>query len=731
MKRYGYILIVAAFTANAYAGDFTASDKAFLDIFYLQKEMVFGGDVTGTATNMVVTNVTGINFEEKFEEWEYDYGSNVVLFYQSISNAYYGRRILSVTNSPRDGQVVAWNAYDLTWYSTDAGSDTTVQQVNEAGAVLNVYDDVSVIQFDIDSGLYVTSPVDGTVKVYVGSHWYGIGAGGETNAPTGSQNIQFNTSTNVTGIEWDTNTTPWTLTWESPSSGATGARGYPGYSFVYMGAYDCDPGITYTTNWGANYGGGYYGCIATNWTAPDCVTGPPDYPLAWIELATPGANGSDGYNGSSYPYLGAWLSTYNYPTGIVVRGSNGVYSSELASSNKIPQPDAYWDVYLLDGADGADGIAGVYLTNAFFATGTTYEINYNYTTNQAVSSGGSLYLCVSNNGPGNQHYPTETDYWTKIVDKGENGINGINGTDGIDGVGDMMFDDSWQYLKNYTNVPVMVLYNGQTFASTQGVGNLNKNPVLYTNIWKLAAQRGADGGNWVFDIGWDMGYPYSVTNVVISSNIFYHSIQNANTGNEPWNTLGTWWEIMISPEYREYLLVNSLEWVPPMTVTNGQLVRYDDSTWESVADGVSTDPSDVNTNWVIFARKGATGSTGPAGEDGTTTIVYTNSSTYYETNFYDTTYMTNFYTTTNYYTTDWNTVTFTNMSTASNLVTLEAGVLNINFKTNYTGGNLEWNAIFTNMKFVCDFMRCGSRRHKIEQVAQASDWPLIIGELRE
>ncbi|NCC36048.1 MAG: hypothetical protein EOM24_29140, partial [Chloroflexia bacterium] len=308
----------------------------------------------------------------------------------------------------------------------------TLQQVTEEGVVKSSTNYIHTLQFDEDSGLNLTNTARGAVRVFVGSHWYGIGAGGETNYPTSAQDIQFAVSTNIADITWNTNTEPWTLTWPN-IPGPQGVRGYPGYSFVYAGGYSCVE--TYTTNMSVSSGGGLYGCIATNWIAPNCTSTPPDYPSIWITLASPGTDGTDGTDGGTLPYYGAWVGTTAYSTGVLVRAAGGVYYSELASSNINPQTatnaSTYWSTYLIDGSDGNDGVI---TTNAFFGDPLVYNAAYAYVTNQVVSYSGELYICLVNNSAVNQQTPSSSPaYWTRIVTRGATGSTGAAGKDGSDG----------------------------------------------------------------------------------------------------------------------------------------------------------------------------------------------------------------------------------------------------------------------------------------------------------
>ena len=160
--RYAAAFIMLGYCS--YAQFINPPNKAVLDFYYLSKDGAFSGDVTGTASNMVVTNVTGINFEERFDAWQDEYGTNVVLFYEAISNAYYSRRICIPTNSPSDGDGVYWNAYDLQWYAQDPNYGNTTEVI----AVTFTNMSIASNTFTYESGVlninFKTNYIDGILE---------------------------------------------------------------------------------------------------------------------------------------------------------------------------------------------------------------------------------------------------------------------------------------------------------------------------------------------------------------------------------------------------------------------------------------------------------------------------------------------------------------------------------------------------------------------------------------
>ncbi len=218
-----------------------------------------------------------------------------------------------------------------------AGGAFTVQAVDEAGTTLytNVQD-VTTLQFDQESGLHVKQVADGIARVFSGSHWYSILANGVSNFPSGAQDIQFAVSDSVSVITWNTNTTPWTLTWPL-SEGAQGPRGYPGFTFaIYAGVWQTSH--IYTTNMWINSGGKGYGVVSNFTSTAGSI--PNDYldSGVLINLYSSGENGINGENGNGLAMYGNWEETGIYPAWSQVRHNGAVYYTETGEPAHGDEP---------------------------------------------------------------------------------------------------------------------------------------------------------------------------------------------------------------------------------------------------------------------------------------------------------------------------------------------------------------------------------------------------------
>ena len=558
---------------------------------------------------------------------------------------------------------IRWNASlsQLQYYHT-GGYWTSIGSGSGGGAgsfvIRNVGEDgtnswtPTGIDFDADTGFVVEDAAGGAVKVSLGSHWYYLVDGaGVSNKPSGQQDLRIVATSGVTCVTWNTNTSPWTLM--LPLS--TGPKGDPGTSFgVYRGAWESS--TFYETGNYMLHGGSGYGVISNFTSSSSNPTNDSAYNVSFIRLWYSGADGEPGATGLGFSTFMDWDSEHG-PYGVtnLVREGGALWYTTVGASSRPSLNTNEWNVLL---RDGADGIAAIVTSNTVF--GHRFDYDAFYPSNTIVYANynpyGGYYVCADYNGaeyggdPGDARL-NDTDYFTKIWHFAKDGAPGAPGhatvINGVDGVGNMWFDPSgYQETKTYSN-GVVLIHNQTTYAyksaePAAGVepGNTSANP-NWSDYWDVAAASGLPGGNYRFSKGWVEGATYSTNDVVVTTESGYEGIfwlcQSPATLSHPTNGLPDW-DRLIDPQYRSFPLLSAAPvWSSLTAYETNQTVRYEypasSGAWGTYVciSNTSAGQTPVSTAYWAPVAVGVRGPTGAAGSV-TTYHIYTNSTTYYETN---------------------------------------------------------------------------------------------------
>lgn len=113
-----------------------------------------------------------------------------------------------------------------------------------------------------------------------------------------------------------------------------------------------------------------------------------------------------------------------------------------------------------------------------------YSNTTTYQPRNVVMYNGSGYMCIQES-TGN--LPTDTNYWQKIVDKGEKGERGIKGDKGSDGI-NLIFKGVYDNTATYS-ANDLVRYNGSLFMCLQSITGVSPEDGSY---WELYLQDGSN-----------------------------------------------------------------------------------------------------------------------------------------------------------------------------------------------------------------------------------------------
>ena len=306
--------------------------------------------------------------------------------------------------------------------------------------------------------------------------------------------------------------TNWTLV---ASKGDTGAKGATGVSMRLKGAWTASTAyvnnssyIDFVTN-----GGNLYACKAshTSGTAWDATN--------WTLVASKGDTGAKGATGEkgatgakgvSMRLKGAWAASTAYVNDAnyidIVTYGGSTYACKTSHTSASAWADTNWTMISQKGNTGATGAKGVSMRlKGAWAASTAYVNDANYI--DAVTYGGSLYLCRTSHTSGASWASTN---WTLVASKGDKGATGEKGATGAQGpTGEkgatgpqgptgakgvsVRLKGAWAASTAYVNDSSyldMVTYGGSTYACK--TSHTSGTAWDATN-WTLIAQKGATG----------------------------------------------------------------------------------------------------------------------------------------------------------------------------------------------------------------------------------------------
>ena len=430
--------------------------------------------------------------------------------------------------------------------------------------------------------------------------------------------------------------------------GLTGPMGPPGTTYsIYSGVWDSTAGREYMSNMWFTYSGDVY-AVLENFT-PATNSAPTNYINDKVILLC--RSGKDGLPGGSLVVKGNWNSNNIYEKYDLVRFEGTQYwCGNPTSQGQVPtnSPSGVWNIFV------KDGITPEVPANIFVETNLVWSglftNNVYYRSNSIVyypEDPYGVYYVIKDFGLDNPGYRvpqslTNTEYFLQLVRYGKEGKNGTDGKQGeigpqgrpgADGTGDLLFGGLWDPNRSYpSNYIVSVVDEYNPYSLYVSLTNISEeinstitpgNPFdpwgLYWELLLKSGTNGVDGipgtpgGNYQFEIGWESTKPYYKYDICIVSNEFYlcNAIGGVSGPPAPWDdTYGNWIKL-ISPNYREYPLIETKEYVETKSYQMNELVRYNGSTYVALkyVDQSATPilPTQDPNSWGVIAERGDIG----------------------------------------------------------------------------------------------------------------------------
>jgi hypothetical protein len=223
----------------------------------------------------------------------------------------------------------------------------------------------------------------------------------------------------------------------------------------FAGNYDSE--FDYKYNYMVKYEGALYICIK------ECTGIAPGDTEYWDKVTD---------RGEGLKWAGAYSDTTEYKIMDMVSYDNALYACIAACTGVLPTDTNNWTHVARNGADGVDGTDGLSITwRGAYSAVVTYGIN------DAVSYGGSSYICILES---TNNVPTNTTYWNILAAKGLDG----------EGVGDML--KSVYDADNDGRIDELVSHEAETTTSATQPHGLAKNKLDATTA-PTANDDSADG----------------------------------------------------------------------------------------------------------------------------------------------------------------------------------------------------------------------------------------------
>ena len=376
------------------------------------------------------------------------------------------------------------------------------------------------------------------------------------------------TASHTSGSSWDSS--KWTLL---SQKGNTGDKGATGVSMRLKGAWTASTAYVNNANYidFVVYGGSLYACKTSHTSASSWAS------TNWTLVASKGDKGDKGDKGVSMRLKGAWKASTAYVNDTnyvdIVTYGGSTYACKTSHTSASAWADTNWTLLASKGDKGntgATGAKGVSMRlKGAWAASTAYVNDASYI--DAVTYGGSLYLCKTSHTSGSSWASTN---WTLAASKGDKGATGATGPQGPTGAKgvSVRLKGAWAASTAYvndTNYIDIVTHGGSTYACK--ASHTSASAWADTN-WTLLASKG------------DKGATGATGAKGVSMRV-----------------LGDW-EVA-------YDYVNDTGYI--------DVVTYDGSTYACTTSHTSGTSFD-STKWVLLAKKGATGATGAKGDKGAT-----------------------------------------------------------------------------------------------------------------
>ena len=288
------------------------------------------------------------------------------------------------------------------------------------------------------------------------------------------------TALHTSGSSWDSS--KWTLL---SQKGNTGDKGATGVSMRLKGAWAASTAYVNNANYidFVVYGGSLYACKTSHTSASSWAS------TNWTLVASKGDKGDKGDKGVSMRLKGAWKASTAYVNDTnyidIVTYGGSTYACKTSHTSASAWADTNWTLLASKGdkgATGATGAKGVSMRlKGAWAASTVYVNDTNYI--DAVTYGGSLYLCKTSHTSGTAWADTN---WTLVASKGDKGNTGATGVS-------MRLKGAWTastaYVNNSSYID-FVTYGGSTYACK---ASHTSGTAWDTTNWTLVSSKGDKG----------------------------------------------------------------------------------------------------------------------------------------------------------------------------------------------------------------------------------------------
>ncbi len=379
----------------------------------------------------------------------------------------------------------------------------------------------------------------------------------------------------------------WSVLASKGDSGAAGTAGTPGAPGT--------PGLVWRGTWGAATAYAVGDAVSSDGSAYICIVANTGALLtdaaSWSLLASKGDAGVKGDPGTAGAAGLIWRAAYNAATSYAINDAvsydGSAFIAVAATTGNLPTNAAYWSVFASKGDAGLAGTAGTPGTPGLVWRGA-WNAATAYAVGNAVSSGGSAFICISANTGA---LLTDAASWSLLASKGDAGVKGDPGTAGAAGL-------IWRAAYNVATAYAIndaVSYDGSAYiAVAVTTGNLPTN-ATYWSVLASKGDSGAAGTTWRGT--WASGTSYIPNDLAYFGGAAYICVL-ATSSTAP--TDSVYWSLFATKGAKGLNWLGA--WSSSAAYVVDDAVQYSGNSWVCVAANSSSAPTSSNANWSLLAQ---------------------------------------------------------------------------------------------------------------------------------
>lgn len=310
-----------------------------------------------------------------------------------------------------------------------------------------------------------------------------------------------------------------------------------------------------------------------------------------VTPAEQGPTGPRGLRGSIWK--GTWDSGTTYSAYDAVESAGSAYIAIAENTNDIP-PSANWELLASKGDQGDKG-----------ANWQGQWVAGSYTTDDIVQYEGSAWIAIANTFG----EPGVSSNWQLVASKGDQGIQGEKGA---------QWRGTWDSGTSYL-IDDVVFYEGSAYIAV--LDNTAVTPGG-ADTWEMVASEGDQGIQGIRGAYWHSGSgapTFSITESGTYRLADYYL--DTATGDIYEAASGSWVLIdnITGPQGIQGIqgiqgpqgdpaVTWRGEWNPSTAYVLDDAIYYSGSSWRSLTSNTNSEPSEVNADWQLIAKKGTDGS---------------------------------------------------------------------------------------------------------------------------